>query len=314
MQHRRARRLIVIYMPAVQQLLATFPWDLPRMVLILNPARSGSVLLGKVFECTQKCLTLTEPSVIDTLSTYYTSASSEEKRQRCDVLTSIALRLLCKPINKRHSPPYVYVLKTRAQDFALSENFHRLFGNELVSQIFVYRRLMGQAPSFWNMQNRSPVAKIVCLLDRVPVLGEFILTKMASLAGEHVAHFTLDFRHPLRPPIMSWFLWMLHYRYLRNNCNVPVAAVLYDNLISQPTKVIASVFEYCQLPVKEIMPLALTAFNEDAQEKSCFNRQAMARFTPPPFSADLIERCNAICAKYQVPPVDGDCHIDGLLG
>ena len=126
MQYRYATRVIVIYSETVKRLLSKFALNVPRLILISNIERCGSTLLAQAFDCSGKCVAFCEPSVINALNANW--ASTKLSQQQSDRLAENAIKLLCKPVASSESI-LAYVIKLRASNVALCEQFYRVFGS-----------------------------------------------------------------------------------------------------------------------------------------------------------------------------------------
>ena len=303
MQYRYATRVIVIYSETVKRLLSKFSISVPRLILISNIGRCGGTLLAQAFECTGRCVAFCEPSVIDALNANW--ASTKFSRQQCDRLAENAIKLLCKPVASSE-PILAYVIKSRAPNVALCEHFDRVFGSTC-KQLFIYRSVLASAPSLYKLQYRSPLVKLVSLCEEIPGFRYYVITQMA--AGIQIPK--LNIKGPLSLGICAWILWLCRFRKLRAN-NIAIIGVLFEDLTAKSEQVLTEIFKYCLIPTNTVK-LAMRALQSDAQERSIFSIKALARFSAVSFTSDLINQCNKICASLDLPPIDGDCHIEGVI-
>ena len=304
MQYRYATRVIVIYSETVKRLLSRFALNVPRIILISNIGRCGSTLLAQAFECSGRCVAFCEPSVIDTLNANW--ASTTLSRQQCDRLAENAIKLLCKPVASSESI-LAYVIKSRASNVALCEHFDRVFGSTC-KQLFIYRSMLASAPSLHKLKNRTPLVKLLSICEEIPGFRDYAINQMAAGVQIPIA---LNIKGPLSFGIYAWILWLCRFRKLRKK-NIDIIGVLFEDFLAKPQQVLTEVFKHCQIPLGSVK-LATRALQSDAQERSSVSTQALSRFSAVPFSSDLIIQCNKICASFDLPPIDGDCHIEGVI-
>ena len=303
MQYHHAKRVVVIYKSALKELLKKLEENVPRLVIIAHVGRCGSTLLGQLFECTEKCVTFCEPSVIDSLNWYWSTTAMP--REEVDELALTTVKLLCKPIIAS-GDVLAYVIKLKPLNFFINENFDRLF-KERCSHLFVYRNLLDSARSTLKIQHRLPNFKLALLAEKIPGFFEFALRQKSPLSVIPA----LKFQHSLGLGIRVWFVWLQRYQELRRK-NVLIAAVRYEDLISKSIYALKKIFDHCNIPTDTIQ-LAARAYEADAQKNSRLSMTSLAHFTVDQFPNELVKECNRICTSLDLPPVDGDCIIEGVI-
>ena len=304
-QYNHARRVIIVYKKSFDFLSSQLSFSTRnlQLVLISNVTRCGGSLLTQVFDHTNYCVTFNEPNVIDTISAAWLTSTSPE----VDKLAVYAVNFLCKPVQKP-SKVLAYVIKARPNP-GTAKNFHRLFGQSC-KQMLMYRSLLDIAPSLSKLKYKTPFLRLVMTMSESSIFtktSDAISRKLTS--NGYVPHFNV--KHPYSVGIRLWFTAILEYLELRK-INVDIVAVRYEDLIGDKEGSVRAIFRHCEIP-EEYVFSSLKAFEKDAQEMSPISRRALSHISVPPFPDSLINFCNNLCEKYNLPLVNGECRIEGTI-
>ncbi len=303
-QYEHAKSVIIVYRNSFNALLSQLTSNeqrLPKVIFIHNVMRCGGTLLLRTFECTNKCVTFCEPSVIDTLNSYWLSVANEES----DWLV---------PVQEMPTVD-AYVIKARpSKDSAF--HFTRILGKDVARHLFIYRKVLSSARSHYKLRYCSPYLYVKQKLVEIsPTLSDAVsqfLTGYNRLSKEDTSGDVWQhIKHPLLYGIRFWMMFVSEYVALRKK-NFDIAGVLYEDLVSEKRKSVEEIFHYCELPDNCIQK-AIDAFKMDSQENSRWNQKAVKQIDAPHFTTDLIEECNRICDGLGLPHVDGDCRLEGVI-
>ena len=312
-QYLHAKRVIIIYRDSFNTLLSqlnSIEQQQPKIIFIHNVMRCGGTLLLRTFECTNKCVTFCEPSVIDTLNSYWLSVASEES----DWLVRFTMRMICKPVQEMPTVD-AYVIKARpSKDNAF--HFTRILGGDVARHLFIYRKVSSSARSHYKLRYCSPYLYVKQKLVEIsPKLSDAVsqfLTGYNRLSKEDASGDVWQhIKHPLLYGIRFWMMFVSEYVTLRKK-NFDIAGVLYEDFVSEKRKSVEEIFHYCELPENNIQN-AMEAFKMDSQENSRWNQKAVKQIDAPHFTSDLIEECNKICDGLGLPHIDGDCRLEGVI-
>ena len=83
-------------------------------------------------------------------------------------------------------------------------------------------------------------------------------------------------------------------------------------MIADKRASLTEIFHNCSLPVSYVSD-ALSAFDSDSQKISRWSRAAVKNAEAPQFTSKLIAVCNKICVSLDIPHVDEDCKLEGVI-
>ena len=309
-QYEHAQRVIVVYRESynvILSLLNSMEKRQKKLIFIHYVPRSGGTLLLQMFECTNRCVTFCEPSIVDFFNANLLSKKSEES----DWLVRCAIRMMCKPMQ---GMPIVdaYVFKIRPYDEQSAFHLTRIFRDDaIVRHLFIYRSVLLTARSHYKLGYGSPFVYMKQKLSEVSpslcyVLSWYLTSYKQCFLGkwQHI-------KHPLMFGIRFWLSSVSQFVALRKK-NFDIAGILYDDLIADKWSALAEIFHYSSLPVSYVTD-AISAFDTDSQENSRWSRAALKHIEAPKFTPKLIAECNNICKILSIPLVDEDCRLEGVI-
>ena len=307
MQYYHATNVIIIYASALNELFRRMGGKIPQIILISNTGHCGGTLLGHAFESTGKCVTLCEPSVLDSIEPYWRNKKFSDKQY--DDLIMSALKLLLKPIRSPEKVT-VFVIKARPMSVLLAEVVYRLMESKC-TLLFTYRNMVECVISSWKLNNVLPLNMLTCTFDSLIGFKLVNLLEFLSIEIKPELRHLYEINHPMGIFIKNWIFHMHQFRKLRNN-NVPIAGVFYDELVRNPEYALGKIFDFCNLPATALKP-ALKVFVFDSQEKSQISIKALSAFPKEAFPDDLIVQCNKLCELLKLPLINEDYHVEGVI-
>ena len=307
-QYHHAKKIIIIYRDsydAVVSVLNLKEEQPVKIVFIHNVPRSGGTLLLRTFECTNRCLTFCEPSIMDFLHLHWLSAESKES----DWLVRAAIKMLCKPVQDMPNVD-AYVIKARTCDA-----FHltRILGSDNVRHVFIYRSVLASARSQYKFRYCSPFIYVrQKLMEISPSLSDNVTLFLVGYKRISTDNYIWQhIKHPLLYGIRYWMMLVAGFVTLRKN-GFDIAGVLYDDLMADKKESVEEIFHYCALS-KIYVNSAMNAFLIDSQENSRWSRETMKYLQAPPFTPSLITACNKISDILGICHVDENCRLEGVI-
>ena len=265
-QRKYAIRLLAVPYPTLHAMADAAPDSDPRLGLIYSCGRSGSTLLGRMFSLAGGCTSLSEPDVFTQMVTM--DLSPDEITRRLRTFTW-ALCRTCQ--DGQDGTPSLYVVKFRSMCVEHAAPMHRAFPE--ARSLFIYRNVFDYVTS--SMRAFRYSHSVLGLLERSrhwPVARKLVeavirryfkyLVRFAPM----VRHYTPEQVVRMGLPGLLALSWLssLH-RYLEiHDAGLPVAAVVYDDLVSHPESMLGRIFSHCRLE-SNTAGIARNALSEDAQ-------------------------------------------------
>jgi Sulfotransferase family len=256
-QYDCARRLLAVPYDTFHRLAA----DIHRpasLVFIHSTGRAGSTLLSKVFAEMESATSLSEPGVYTQAVAMRLSGNDDEI---ADLLAS-ATKILLNPTFTHGSS--LNVLKFDSFSTELADLLSAAFPD--ARTLFLYRDLGAYLQS----------ALRAFAMDAVPPLVVRVITAslatMSPLLSEE-----LERREEMDSIEVQCLIWLsaMHAYTRMQQRGIPMLAVRYEELIADPSRVLATILDFLGLPIDGIQR-GLRAFARDSQADSPLSREAVA--------------------------------------
>jgi hypothetical protein len=302
-QYQHAERLVTISYETLHKMADLAGDGFQNLIFIYSVGRCGSTLLSRTLNRMSTVYSLGEPDV----HTQITALRPRDGSRDAELIKLLrsSTRLLYKP---RRSETATLAVKFRAYGIEIADLLYKAFPKAKI--LFIYRNAETWARSYAKAFDISgPTAKdnLKQTLERYPQFLERtnpslleylrkairprlgpkdygILLALAGgrripFIGRHVpppVKYLTGFVRSLPPGRLIVQQWLsVMNRYLELNAQgIPMLAVRYESLVSEPRQALSMIFEYCGLP-KEQLPAAEAAFAEDSQRGSNLARERL---------------------------------------
>ena len=258
-QYKYAQRLIAVPFQDLYQLALALEEPIQNPIVIYSVGRCGSTLLSKVFNQVDTVVSLSEPDVFSQIVAMRNSDGSNDRE--IAQLLKICIYLLCKPTLK--GKPSCCVIKLRSFCIELGDLIYQAFPNAKV--LFLYRNLEDVV--------KSSIRAFVFLSTMLPIIAQNIdiYSKFIPLLKDYAN--SIDFSDPSAIDLYTtlWLSVMQRYLLLHQQ-GILTVAIRYEDLVTAPQQIVASIFKYCDLPISEVSK-ACQAFEKDAHSNSTLSRE-----------------------------------------
>ncbi len=256
-QFDHAQRLIAVPYAEFHQLADQIPLDLARLIVIHNIGRCGSTLLSNAFNQVDAVISFSEPDVFAN----FVALRHEDRSELMRLLQS-CLRFTFRPAVVGGAS--TYSLKFRNQCVDIIDLYVEAFPQ--AKHLFLYRNLMDYLASLYGLfQRHNPK-------PRPPVSREEAISRQAAYYHRDPATLERFFDPAIDSYTtetylaVGWLIMLDRYLALFAQGITPLA-LRYEDLNTQPERVLAAIFEACGLPVSGVAQ-ALQAFERDSQQNT----------------------------------------------
>lgn len=256
-QFDHAQRLIAVPYAEFHQLAEHIPFDLSRLILIHNIGRCGSTLLSSAFNQLDTVISFSEPDVFAD----FVPLRHEDRSELIRLLHS-SLRFTFRPAAVGQAA--TYGLKLRNQCIDILDFYVEALPQ--AKHLLLYRSLLGWVSSLyglWRRNNRDA---------RPPISREEALNWQAAYYNRDPAALERLYdpafaSYTTEMALAVGWLIMIDRCFELSTQGIQPLTLRYENLNHQPERVLAAVFDYCNLPIAGVAP-ALQAFAHDSQENT----------------------------------------------
>ncbi len=298
-----ARYLIFVPLRAFLKLAELSENNEEKIVIVHNIGRCGGTLFTRCFEATGRAVAWNEPKVIDPV---ITQANFYWNRNTTKAVIRATFLMLAKTYRGLTKSTLAYVIKPSVPNCHDADLIFETLPK--ARHVLVYRDVNAAAKSCHKACMLVPSLHILELTKffKHPHALAYWMT-MLQLNGRGFDDITF------RYPVLLEFSYRMHlnsfraYYRLRDK-GVPIRAVRYEDLVSQPDRILPQLLKLASIP-EDLASLAKTALIRDSQSTVPFSRQAMAAFRSSAGAEDwdeeFLEEMQALYAQYGVPgPLD----------
>ena len=173
-----------------------------------------------------------------------------------------------------------------------------------VRYLYMYRNVVSVAKSSARMANIIP--SIMRLLHSVnPTM---MMERMGYGGNDYV---NVHFENFLTWAAVRALATMKAYVDFRRR-GFDIKGIRYEDLIAHPLETAERLMEACGLPVS-LAQKAVRCMQDDSQKKSRISRESLGRFRDAEVTPEIIESMNKYAAKYDLPPVNEECILEGTI-
>ncbi|MGI9326307.1 MAG: sulfotransferase, partial [Pseudomonadales bacterium] len=249
-----AKKLVVLSFDEIKGILPILPDPSP-LIVIANPARSGSTLLQHMLNQVNGVVSLGEPNPALYVRYFRDIVERTCTHSEAEEMLSWSIRLLTAPWAGQ-----TVVLKLRASEMPLLSLLHELRPD--AKTIMIYRDAFAVGASWKNQASNWETWGSDFELEEVS--STFLSTKQTQETIRRWMNLSSLDRVP--QVIASLSLWMtsMESYLLALEDGMSALTVRYDDLINQPDTALKKLFSYLELDHKEINS-ALAVMSEDSQ-------------------------------------------------
>jgi hypothetical protein len=277
-QYKHALRLFALPYDELHALAA----DLPEgdTIFLHSIGRCGSTVISKALNTVNGVVSLSEPDV-------YTQLHLVRflDRSRDDEIT----RLLQSCTRLLGSRTPTLVIKFRGMCIHIGDLIHRAYPR--AKNLFLYRHTESWARSMGLAT--LPVDERRTPSTDVPLHRRSIAPLSYQFAERHGRESTR-----VELAALMWLSMMESYVRLYTQ-GIPFLAARYEEIQSQPVRVLEAIFAYCGLPV-DAVEQAYTVFSKDSQEGTIFAREAFRARAVAPLDEDDYAQMRAILSEHRI--------------
>ncbi|CAH1785752.1 unnamed protein product [Owenia fusiformis] len=281
-----------------------------KVILISSTGRCGSTLLSQVFEATPGLITIAEPDSMTKLSG---RRHVMEKGDWSQMVKNV-IRLQCKP---RSEDVTSYCIKTRSISIRDVDHVAEAFPD--IYQLYLYRDNLKTIKSMYNafafltffkiffafqtniiLRNCAPKKMTTMIIDIfLPAKENFKWAKEKHFAQNMSAFSVMS---------LNWAGMMSEYLDLNKN-GVKIAAIRYEDLLSDPPKAVKAIFNYCDIS-EDFITKGVEAMEKDSQRGSGFQKDKVTR---QEITDEMMKEPNEILTRVGLPKLGEPCIVPGLI-
>jgi hypothetical protein len=288
-QYEQAQRLLAVPYADFRQIAKTLP-PVRHLIMMYISGRSGSTLLSHVFNELDSVMSLSEPDVI----TQFVHLRDADHTRDAELreLADCTVRILFKP--NPYKSPATYAIKFRMETVLAMDLFQGAFPH--AKNLYLYRDAEGFVRSFYRVLKDAPE------MQSMPV-SDFLVWFQGM--------FNYDFsrmRIYLDPGsetisliqlLTLWWMTGVEWYIEQVKRGIPALTVHYADLIAHRERVLAAIFEYCDLPVEGVSK-ALRAFDRDSQAGTVLARENPQEGNRLQLTDEQKQAMNRILARHPV--------------
>jgi len=272
------------------------------LVFMFNTTRCGSTLLTQMLEETKECVSISEPTV-----DFYVSASFQKNGDTPAVrqITRDAYRWVCRPYS--YIKPKLYFVKVLAPCSLGAPVIKEAFPHSKF--LFMYRDPVYVAKSVHKVSSQFPLLLLMFAVGRYS--ANFVESAFNSMgyAGKDlkikfVDHYTLG--------IQLVCLVSKLYLDLLDQGKIGIAAVRYEDLVSDASFAMGQIIRFMELP-ESWVELSLEGLKKDSQRNSILAQSALSGYVDVPMSAESRELANKLLQQSGLPLVGDKSPLRGTI-
>ena len=307
-QHKYAVNIIRMPLHAFYKLADELGDPKETLIFYYFTPRSGSTVLCKVLEESGVCVTFSEANTFHCggHNTHYCFGESQTKTS-----LQAQVRIHCKP-RKQYQKAFLF--KIHVPLFGLIDCLSSSFPR--AKFLFQYRNGLSCVTSVYKMVCGTPRFQIHFQL---PVILFIICPKLTKKKikvafhgisqNQYISHILGTTKH-FRASV-AVFRWA-HAIHLYNNHRSPkMAAIKYEDLITNPTASISSILKFLDLPAQNTEG-AVQGLKGDSQSGTTLSKENLSLFEMPEDALESSEVFD-ICHYYGTPKLTDECRLKNTI-
>lgn len=304
-QLKYCKRLILVPRDHFHRMAGELGDPVQPIIFLFNVGRCGSTLLTQIMESTGRCVSISEPAPLLYIANKLMTGkdSPDSLRSTC----RDTLRLICRPCPS--VDPLAYFVKVAPSCSLILPVVYDVFPSS--KYLFMYRNVVDVAESFCKV------------IQELPFL--FAMTVAAERSGYLRRKFLTMFemREMFESSGAEWNDLILGavgfakvcqvYLECRRNGGLPIAAIRYEDLKSDPRHAIRKTFEFCELPSSLIAGAVRDGLAADAQRNSPLSMSNLRKKRCLTFDEDTKRFVNSLLQQINLPLIGEDCLLEGTI-
>ena len=182
---------------------------------------------------------------------------------------------------------------------------------------FVLRELYPKARYLYIYRNVINVAKSSARMSNVgPSMLRYMQLMYPKLMNDWMGYGGTDYTDAHFDNFLTWaaaraLATMKAYVDFRRQ-GFDIKGVRYEDLVTHPLETCQRLMEACGFP-ESLAEKAVRGMQDDSQKKTKISRERMKKFRDAEVTTDIIESMNMYAAKYDLPPVNEECILEGTM-
>ena len=237
-QFNHAQKLYVMPITSFYKLAEKVGRPQAPIILLGNKSRCGSTLLTQLMDSTDEIVSMSEPAAFEAVTFACQNKMFSDEYLERYIVSGISM--LCKPMSRK---PCAYFIKMSGAAMVHMEKVRDLFPDTKL--LFMYREGLDVAVSLVKISYKLPILRIIFTLGRFHKI--FTRTFFEAVTGVPGKEFDFRIKHQVLYTVMVWVILCKKYLNLRQE-GYPLAAIKFEDLISEPKYTLQELFKYCELP------------------------------------------------------------------
>lgn len=173
----------------------------------------------------------------------------------------------------------------------------------------MYRDIVKVSKSLYRMSYALPSVWLAFKLGR---LSGYFLEHMINTMGVAGRDYRVRLQDDLQLGVVLNSIVMGTYLDLRRDGHTDIAAIRYEDLVSNPAESLRRILEYCRLPAELVEP-GLRGLEVDSQRNSVIAKSTIGGLREPELTPEAIATANLMLKKFGLPLIGEECLIDGTI-
>ncbi len=314
-QHKGAGKVITVPRESILRLVEESGYAnsyRERFIFIGMTLRCGSTLLCQIFQETDKCITYSEPGVVNDLHQFGNDLFSESDAQDTAKYIRSSFMLLCKPV--KDWEVVAHAVKFHPVATCFIRYLQGLFPDS--SAIFTYRDVQSVFSSYLTVVRLFPLALVAGLMNLWSFDANYNFLVVNGVRPPNKQDYYTHLKQMITKVESFIFidvcLAVAEYLKAREG-KFPIAGVRYEDLVAEPETTLTKIFEHCRLPL-ELVAKALPAMQRDSQKGSPVDQQRLSKHRRPyKMSEEHRKDLKNLCQETNVPDLLNNEVLAGTL-
>ena len=268
-QHEYAKKVVKMPLSSFYRLAEELGVIKQQLIFIDFVPRSGSTLIGQIFEETGVCVNYSEPHF---LNMFWSSIPSFKLRK----ILRAAITVYCKP---RKAQTSAFVFKSAPMGRSLAPIIHELFPDAKL--LHLTRNAIPNTMSALKVMRSqsSSLSRLILIAQSFPPLKRILFRKLFEDLNFTDVDFLLNLytSYPVPEMFLGYATYVqVHYKYLTQHLNAPykMPAIKYEDFLSSKESNIRKMFEFCGLDANLVIS-AMKAYEKDSQAGSPLGKDSL---------------------------------------
>ncbi|ELT98622.1 hypothetical protein CAPTEDRAFT_190837 [Capitella teleta] len=307
-QHEHAENVIKMPLRSFY-LLADKISDVKQTLIFLDfVPRSGSTLVGQIFEETGVCVNYSEPHFLN----MFWGAQDHQKRLK---ITKAAIIFYCKPRKQLTS---AFIFKSAPMGASLAPVIFELFPDAKL--LHLTRNVIPNVISMTKVQQVVTVSRLFRAFVKIPCVGGMIRHKVLESLNLPLDDYIGKLLDESDNPDMFIGCYVhnyIHAIYMKKHSNAEyrMPVIKYEDLLSNREANIEAVFNFCGLDMN-LVHKAMAAFSKDSQAGSPLGKDQLKKNASAPNRVNneaLVNEIRKLGEYFGLGDVSGDFRLPGTI-